>query len=157
MRILIQRVSEASITVDGVEVGRIGEGLLLFVGIGHNDTKDEAKWMAFKTAGMRIFEDADGKTNLSLLDVGCEALVVSQFTLYADTRKGRRPSFIRAARPTQAEPLVRYFAEQLEVQGVPVQHGEFGAYMKVSLVNEGPLTIWVERERQRERSSEGIL
>ncbi len=119
------------------------------VGVGQHDTETEAKWLADKTAGLRIFEDADGKTNLSLVDVGGTALVVSQFTLYADTRKGRRPSFIHAAHPNKAEPLVGCFSEQLARHGIPVKHGEFGAYMKVSLVNEGPMTIWMERENMR--------
>ena len=148
MRALIQRVYEASVTVDEKTVGRIGQGVLILIGIGHSDTEAEAKWMADKTAELRIFEDADRKTNLSLLDVGGEALVVSQFTLYADTRKGRRPSFVRAAMPEKAEPLVRYFAKQLTEHGVTVEHGEFGAYMNVALINAGPMTIWIERENQ---------
>lgn len=148
MRALIQRVYEASVTVDEKTVGRIGQGVLILIGIGHSDTEAEAKWMADKTAELRIFEDADRKTNLSLLDVGGEALVVSQFTLYADTRKGRRPSFVRAAMPEKAEPLVRYFAKQLTENGVTVEHGEFGAYMNVALINAGPMTIWIERENQ---------
>ena len=146
MRLLIQRVSEASVSVAGEVVGRIGAGMLILVGVGQQDGEAEAQWLANKCAGLRIFEDREGKTNLSLIDVDGAALVVSQFTLYADTRKGRRPSFIRAALLEQAEPLVRNFAERLANHGVPVEHGRFGADMQVALVNEGPVTIWIERE-----------
>lgn len=146
MRLLIQRVSEASVTVGGERISSIGKGVLIFVGIGHEDTQKEADWLARKAAGLRIFEDADGNTNLSLADVEGAALVVSQFTLYADTRKGRRPSFIYAALPEQAESLVLYFAEQLTLQNVPVEQGRFGAEMDVALVNDGPFTLWLERD-----------
>ena len=146
MRLLIQRVSEASVTVVGERISSIGKGVLIFVGIGHEDTQKEADWLARKAAGLRIFEDADGNTNLSLADVEGAALVVSQFTLYADTRKGRRPSFIYAALPEQAESLVLYFAEQLTLQNVPVEQGRFGAEMDVALVNDGPFTLWLERD-----------
>ncbi|MFQ5407112.1 MAG: D-aminoacyl-tRNA deacylase [Anaerolineales bacterium] len=148
MRLLIQRVSEASVTVAGERISAIGKGLLIFVGVGRSDTPAEADWLARKAAGLRMFEDADGATNLSLADVEGEALVVSQFTLYADTRKGRRPSFIYAALPETAEPLVAYFAAQLAGYGIPVQHGQFGAMMDVALVNDGPFTLWLEREPQ---------
>ena len=120
--------------------------MLVLVGVGRQDGEAEAQWLANKCAGLRIFEDRQGKTNLSLSDVDGAALVVSQFTLYADTRKGRRPSFIRAALPEKAEPLVQHFAEHLASRGVPVEHGRFGTDMKVTLVNDGPVTIWIERE-----------
>ena len=145
MRLLIQRVSEASVSIAGEIVGRIGIGMLILVGVGQQDGEAEAQWLANKCAGLRIFEDSQGKTNLSLSDVDGSALVVSQFTLYADTRKGRRPSFIRAAVPEKAEPLVKRFAEQLVRNGVLVEHGRFGADMQVALVNDGPVTIWMER------------
>lgn len=146
MRLLIQRVSEASVSIAGEVVGRIGAGMLILVGVGHQDSEAEVQWLAYKCAGLRIFEDSQGKTNLSVLDVGGAALVVSQFTLYAETRKGRRPSFIRAALPEKAEPLVQRFAEHLDSHGIPVEHGRFGAYMQVALVNDGPVTMWIERE-----------
>ena len=146
MRLLIQRVSEATVTIDGEIVARIGTGMLILVGVGHQDSEAEVQWLANKCAGLRIFEDSQGKTNLSILDVDGAALVVSQFTLYADTRKGRRPSFIRAALPEKAEPLVQRFTEHLDSHGIPVEHGQFGAYMQVALVNKGPVTLWIERE-----------
>jgi D-tyrosyl-tRNA(Tyr) deacylase len=141
MRAVIQRVKEATVTVEGETVGRIGHGLLVLLGVGHSDTHDVAHSLAEKTAGLRIFEDADKKTNLSLLDVGGAALVVSQFTLYADTRKGRRPSFTDAADPRLAEGLVETFRQALEASGVPTAAGRFGAHMEVSLVNDGPFTL----------------
>jgi D-tyrosyl-tRNA(Tyr) deacylase len=146
MRLLIQRVSEASVSIAGEVVGCIGAGMLVLVGVGRQDGEAEAQWLANKCAGLRIFEDRQGKTNLSLLDVDGAALVVSQFTLYADTRKGRRPSFIRAALPEKAETLVQRLAEHLASHGVSVEHGRFGAVMQVALVNDGPVTIWLERE-----------
>ncbi len=146
MRVLIQRVAQASVSVAGAEVGRIAQGLLLLVGVGHGDTIAVADWLADRVSGLRIFEDDAGKTNLSVLDVGGSALVISQFTLYADTRKGRRPSFLPAAPPELAEPLVQRFADGLLAAGVAVQHGQFGAQMQVALVNDGPITIWLERE-----------
>ena len=146
MRVLIQRVTHASVSVAGVEVGRIAQGLLLLVGVGHGDTVAVADWLADRVAGLRIFEDNFGKTNLSIQDVGGSALVISQFTLYADTRKGRRPSFLPAAPPELAEPLVQRFAAGLLAAGVAVQRGQFGAQMQVALVNDGPVTIWLERE-----------
>lgn len=133
-------------SVAGAEVGRIAQGLLLLVGVGHGDTVAVADWLADRVSGLRIFEDDAGKTNLSLLDVGGSALVISQFTLYADTRKGRRPSFLPAAPPELAEPLVQRFADGLLAAGVAVQHGQFGAQMQVALVNDGPVTVWLERE-----------
>ena len=144
MRLLIQRVSKASVSVADTIVGKIDKGLLVLVGVGQKDSKSEAEWLARKTAQLRIFADANGKTNLSLSEVSGAALVVSQFTLYADTRKGRRPSFINAATSDIAEPLIEYFAKQLEGYGIPVTLGKFGADMQVALVNDGPVTIWME-------------
>jgi D-aminoacyl-tRNA deacylase len=146
MRALIQRVSKASVTVDGQTISSIGKGLLILLGVGHNDTEEQAKFLAEKVANLRIFEDEQGKTNLSVLDVKGETIVVSQFTLYADTRKGRRPSFIGAALPDAAEPLVDRFAEFLRGHGVPTQTGKFGAHMEVEIHNDGPVTIWLEKE-----------
>lgn len=146
MRVLIQRVTQASVSVAGVELGRIARGLLLLVGVGHGDTVAVADRLADRVVGLRIFEDNAGKTNLSILDAGGSALVISQFTLYADTRKGRRPSFMPAAPPELAEPLVQRFAAGLQAAGVAVQQGQFGAQMQVALVNDGPVTIWLERE-----------
>lgn len=145
MRILIQRVSQASVTVDGQVISKIGKGLLILLGIGHQDGEAEAISMSEKVAHLRIFEDAEGKTNLSVLDVKGEAIVVSQFTLYANTSKGRRPSFIEAALPEVAEPLVKKFAELLQNHGVPTQTGKFGADMLVEIHNDGPVTIWLEK------------
>jgi D-tyrosyl-tRNA(Tyr) deacylase len=119
--------------------------VVILVGVGHGDTAAEARWLAEKCATLRIFEDAQGKTNLALGDVDGEAIVVSQFTLFADARKGRRPSFIDAAAPDRAEPLVRLFSDHLASQGVPTQQGVFGAHMQVELVNDGPVTILLER------------
>jgi len=145
MRVLIQRVSQASVTVDGQTISSIGKGLLILLGVGHNDGEEQTKFLAEKTANLRIFEDEQGKTNLSILDVKGEAIVVSQFTLYANTSKGRRPSFIEAALPEVAEPLVDRFAELLRGHGVPTQTGKFGADMKVEIHNDGPVTIWLEK------------
>jgi len=145
MRVLIQRVSKASVTVDQQTISSIGKGLLILLGIGHDDGEEQVKFLAEKTANLRIFEDEQGKTNLSILDVGGEAIVVSQFTLYANTQKGRRPSFIEAALPEVAEPLVNRFAELLRGHGVPTQTGKFGAHMKVEIHNDGPVTIWLEK------------
>lgn len=144
MRAVLQRVSRASVEVDGTIIAEVGQGLLILLGISPGDDSGTAAQLAGKTAQLRIFDDADEKMNLSLLDIGGEALVVSQFTLYADTSRGRRPSFIGAAQPDQAAPLVLEFAEQLEKNGIPAQTGEFGADMKVSLVNDGPVTIILE-------------
>ena len=145
MRLLIQRVSKASVTVDQQTISKIGKGLLILLGIGHSDGEVQAAFLAEKTANLRIFEDEQGKTNLSVLDVKGEAIVVSQFTLYADTRKGRRPSFIDAALPEVAAPLVERFIELLRSHGVPTQTGKFGADMKVEIHNDGPVTIWLEK------------
>lgn len=144
MRLLIQRVSQASVTVEGRVIAKIGPGLLILLGIGHADGQAQAASLAAKVANLRIFEDQAGKTNLSVLEVGGEALVVSQFTLYADTRKGRRPSFTDAALPEQAAPLVERFVELLRLQGVPTCSGQFGAHMLVEIHNDGPVTLWLE-------------
>jgi D-tyrosyl-tRNA(Tyr) deacylase len=146
MRIVLQRVSEASVTVEGERVSETGRGLLLLVGVARGDGKAEADWLAEKVAGLRIFNDEEGKMNLSVRDVGGEVLAISQFTLLADTRKGKRPSFIGAARPEEAEPLFAYFCERLRAAGVgSVKTGVFGAMMDVALVNDGPVTIVLER------------
>jgi D-tyrosyl-tRNA(Tyr) deacylase len=145
MRTLIQRVSQASVTVDDKVISKIGKGLIVLLGIGHDDGEAQTAFLAEKVANLRIFEDEQGKTNLSILDVKGEAIVVSQFTLYADTRKGRRPSFIDAALPEVAEPLVDRFVELLRGHGVPTQTGKFGADMLVEIHNDGPVTIWLEK------------
>ncbi|MCW5876442.1 MAG: D-tyrosyl-tRNA(Tyr) deacylase [Anaerolineales bacterium] len=147
MRALIQRVRSAAVQVNGEELGRIGQGLVVLLGVGQGDGEAEAEYLADKVANLRIFEDAEGKMNLSLLDAGGAALVVSQFTLYADTAKGRRPSFVDAAPPEQAEPLVEHFAELLAARGVQVASGRFGAEMLVEINNDGPVTIWIEKSR----------
>jgi D-tyrosyl-tRNA(Tyr) deacylase len=146
MRALIQRVRAGSVSVAGEEVARIGRGLVILLGVGPQDGEAQAEYLAEKIAMLRIFEDAEGKMNLSLLDVGGEAIVVSQFTLYADTEKGRRPSFVKAAPPELAEPLVARFVDLLRAQGVPTQTGRFGAEMQVEIHNDGPVTVWLERE-----------
>ena len=146
MRVLLQRVSWGKVTVDGETIAAIGRGVVLLVGITHRDTEAEARYLANKIAHLRIFEDEAGKLNRSLLDVGGEALVVSQFTLYAETRKGRRPAFVAAAPPDIARPLVDRFAALLREHGLSVQTGRFGAHMDVALCNHGPVTIWLERE-----------
>ncbi|MDX1532357.1 MAG: D-aminoacyl-tRNA deacylase [Rhodothermales bacterium] len=144
---LVQRVSEARVRIDGRTSGAIGRGLLVLLGVHHADTEAEAAWVAKKVAHLRIFPDAEGRMNRSALDVGAEALVVSQFTLYGDTRKGNRPSFVEAAPPEQGEALYeRFVAALAEHLGRPVPTGEFGAMMDVHLVNEGPVTLWIERK-----------
>jgi D-tyrosyl-tRNA(Tyr) deacylase len=144
MRLVLQRVRSARVLVEGQTIAEIGKGLVILLGIGPHDDEEQAQILCHKISHLRIFEDQQGKMNLSLLDVQGEAIVVSQFTLYADTCKGRRPSFTDAALPEVARPLVEHFAELLREQGVPTQTGEFGAHMLVELVNDGPVTIWME-------------
>lgn len=144
MRALLQRVSSANVSVGDRRIARIDCGLLILLGVGHGDTEAQAQVLAEKIANLRVFEDGGGKTNLSVLDVGGEAIVVSQFTLYADTAKGRRPSFTDAAPPAVAEPLVARFVELLRGQGVRTQQGAFGEHMQVEIQNDGPVTIWLE-------------
>ncbi len=149
MRVLLQRVSEARVDVRGECVGQIGRGLLLLVGAAPEDTPDDVKYLAEKIANLRIFADDEGKMNRSALDGGYEMLVVSQFTLHANVRKGRRPSFIGAAAPELAEPLVEALIAELRSTGLRVESGCFGAEMAVSLVNDGPVTIWMDTEELR--------
>ncbi len=145
MRAVVQRVSKASVSVEGRPVGSIGQGLVVLLGIAHDDGEEEARFLADKTANLRIFTDDEGKFNLSALEVGAEALVVSQFTLYGDARKGRRPSFTKAAPPDVAAPLVDKFVKFLEQEGLHVETGIFGAMMVVEIHNDGPVTIILER------------
>jgi D-tyrosyl-tRNA(Tyr) deacylase len=141
VRVVLQRVTRAAVTVNSAEVASIGLGFLVLVGVGHDDTEADAERLATKIVGLRIFRDADGKTNVDLAAVGGAALVVSQFTLYADTRKGRRPSFVDAAEPGRAAELVEHFARALEGADVVVGRGVFGAEMAIDLVNDGPFTL----------------
>ena len=149
MRALIQRVDRASVSVDGEVIGRVGEGLLALVGAGRDDSDADAEALAAKAVGLRIFPDGEGRFNLSLRDVGGAMLVVSQFTLFADVRRGRRPGFTQAARPEQAERLVDRFARAVEAEGVEVAEGRFGAMMQVDLRNNGPFTLMVETQDGR--------
>ena len=144
MRVVLQRVSRGKVSVGGRILAEIGPGLVLLVGVGSQDGEEQAQALVDKIANLRIFEDEQGKMNRSVLDTGGEAIVVSQFTLYADTRKGRRPSFTAAALPDMARPLVDRFAELLAERGVPTQTGEFGAHMLVEIQNDGPVTLWLE-------------
>jgi D-tyrosyl-tRNA(Tyr) deacylase len=146
MRALIQRVSRASVTVDERVVGQIGQGLLVLLGVGKDDSEVQVKTLADKIVYLRIFGDDEGKMNRSLLDTGGEVLVVSQFTLYADMRRGRRPSFTNAAPPSLAEPLVERFKAAISAYGLTVADGVFGAMMQVELCNDGPVTIWLDSE-----------
>lgn len=146
MRVVLQRVSRASVTVAGRVAGAIGTGFCLLVGFSHTDTPAEADWMAEKIAGLRLFSDPDGKMNLGLTEVGGMVLVVSQFTLYGDASKGRRPSFVDAARPEVAGPLYEMFVAALRARRLGVETGEFGAMMEVELVNDGPVTLILERQ-----------
>ena len=145
MRVVLQRVSRASVTIDGRLVGSVGRGFCLLVGLTHHDTEGTVDWMAEKVAGLRLFADAEGKMNLGLEEVGGGLLVVSQFTLYGDVAKGRRPSFVDAARPEQAIPLYERFVAGLRGRGLEVATGEFGAYMGVEIHNDGPVTLILER------------
>ncbi|MEQ8582081.1 MAG: D-aminoacyl-tRNA deacylase [Marinoscillum sp.] len=146
---VIQRVSEASVTISDIEASRIGVGLLILLGIEGADTTEDIDWLTRKVANLRIFSDEEGKMNLSLLDIGGEVLVVSQFTLHALTKKGNRPSYIRAASPEIAIPLYEAFVKKMRVLGPPVLTGEFGADMQVSLVNDGPVTIIIDTKNKQ--------
>jgi D-tyrosyl-tRNA(Tyr) deacylase len=149
MRAVIQRVSAASVVSDGIQTGQIGAGFMVLLGIEHDDTKEDAQWLADKIYQMRVFQDEDNKMNLSLQDIQGEILLISQFTLHANTKKGNRPSFIRAARPEVAIPLYEYFKEYLAIKtGRPIPSGIFGADMKVSLVNDGPVTIIIDSKQK---------
>jgi D-aminoacyl-tRNA deacylase len=145
MRVVLQRVTRASVSIDGRVAGAIGRGFCLLVGLTHGDTDGTVDWMAEKVAGLRLFPDADGKMNLGLDDVGGAVLVISQFTLYGDSAKGRRPSFIDAARPETAIPLYERFVGALRARGLEVATGEFGADMQVEIHNDGPVTLILER------------
>ena len=153
MRALVQRVSRARVTVDGRVTGEIGGGLLVLLGATHDDGEREAAWLARKLAGLRIFSDAAGLMNVDVREVGGAALVVPQFTLYGDVRRGRRPEFVRAARPERAEPLFERFCVLLAGEGVRVERGEFGAHMEVDLLNDGPVTLMVETPTGGESSA----
>lgn len=144
MRAVLQRVTRASVTVDGEVVGRIERGLLVLLGMTHTDTAEQARWLADKTVGLRIFADEQGKMNRSVADVNGAVLVVSQFTLYGDCQKGRRPSFIEAAPPEIAIPLYEEYVNAIKALGIPVETGRFGAMMNVELVNDGPVTLILE-------------
>ncbi len=146
MKALLQRVSQASVSVDGNTVGRIGPGLVVFIGVGTEDSEDDARYLADKIIGLRIFSDEEGKFNLSIQDIGGEVLVISQFTLMASTRKGRRPSFTQAALPEIAEPLIEKFAEFLGASGLKVETGQFQAHMLVEIHNDGPVTISIDSQ-----------
>ncbi len=146
MRAVLQRVRRGRVSVDGETIAAIERGLVILIGVGKADTASEAEWLAEKCAVLRVFEDNQGKTNLSVQDVGGEMLVISQFTLYADTRKGRRPSFINAAPPEIAQPLVDHFVDHLGMLGVSARKGVFGAHMLVEIENDGPVTIILERD-----------
>lgn len=158
MRAVIQRVSRAQVRVEEASVGAIGPGLLVLLGVGQGDSAEEARFLAEKIVQLRIFSDTEGKFNLSALDVGGGVLVVSQFTLFADTRRGRRPSFVSAAPPDVAAPLVERFMDAVRASGLAVAGGRFGAHMQVELVNDGPVTILLDTEdwkRSRSSSSSG--
>lgn len=148
MRCVIQRVRRASVTVEGNKVGKIGQGLLVLVGVGKDDSDFDVEWIGEKIAGLRIFEDMEGKFNLSLADIQGEILLVSQFTLYADCRKGRRPSFSDAARGSQAENLIEMLRKYLQEKGYKVETGQFQANMDVELINQGPVTILLDSKKQ---------
>lgn len=145
MRTLIQRVSDASVTVDGRVTGSIDQGYVILVGVTHDDSKEKAEWLANKIVGLRLFEDDAGKMNLSIADIGGSVLLISQFTLYANASKGRRPSFTGAAHPDHAQPLVSLLADEIEAKGIHVETGIFGAMMSVEIINDGPVTLMLER------------
>ena len=147
MRAVVQRVTQASVAIDGEVVGSVGTGVMVLLGVSGSDGDAEARWFADKVANLRIWPDTEGKMNRSLLDVSGEALIVSQFTLYGDARKGRRPSYIRAAQGAEAERIYRSCVEELEKLGIRCKTGRFGAMMQVSLVNDGPVTILLDSEK----------
>lgn len=153
MRALLQRVTRGSVTVANETVGTIERGLVVLVGVTHQDNIETAEYLAQKVANLRIFEDAEGKFNLSALDVGAELLVISQFTLYADARRGRRPDFVAAARPEIAAPLVESLAHALEATGLRVARGQFQSKMLVEIWNDGPVTIWLDTDDLRQKST----
>ncbi len=153
MKALIQRVSGASVSVAGEVVGRIGRGLVVFVGVANGDTEKDARYLAQRTVNLRIFSDQDGRFNLSALDIQGELLLVSQFTLLADTRKGRRPSFTDAAPPAQAEELFQQFVEQARATGLKVETGRFQQYMQVEIHNDGPVTIMLDSREKNLRAA----
>ena len=149
MRVLLQRVSEASVEVGGLEISAIGNGLLIFLGIEPDDRENDADWLCGKISRMRLFPDNEGVMNRSVKDIGGQCLVISQFTLHASTKKGNRPSYMKAAKPAHAEPLYEYFMEKLLMESdLPVKGGQFGADMKVHLINDGPVTIWVDTKNK---------
>ena len=150
MRAVLTRVSSASVTIDGEVVGKIGKGFLILLGVGPEDTREHCRYLAQKALGLRIFEDENGKMNLGLDQVGGEVLVVSQFTLYGNCRKGRRPSFTDAAPPELGNELYEAFLEECTALGYPPQHGQFGADMKVASVNDGPVTLWLDTQQLME-------
>ena len=145
MKLVIQRVKEARVDVENKIVGKIGKGFLVLLGVSHNDTKAEADYLVKKLCNLRVFEDENEKMNLALKDVNGELLIVSQFTLYADTSNGNRPSFVQAAKPEQANELYEYFCQKCQENGIKVEKGIFGANMQVSLINDGPVTIIIEK------------
>ena len=149
MRALLQRVTSASVTIDGTITGQIEDGFVILLGIQQQDTADDARYLADKCVGLRVFTDENDKMNLACADIGGGLLIISQFTLYADCRKGKRPNFIQAAKPEIAIPLYEAFVERCRQSGFPVQTGEFGADMKVALVNGGPVTIWMSTADMR--------
>jgi D-tyrosyl-tRNA(Tyr) deacylase len=155
VRVVVQRVSRAAVRVDGQSVGAIGRGFVVLAGFTAGDGEATLRWMAEKVVGLRVFGDAEGKMNLALGDVGGSLLVISQFTLYGDASKGRRPSFIHAAPPDLAEPLYERFVAVLRELGAPVETGRFGAMMEVELVNDGPVTLMIERDEGRGERGEG--
>ncbi len=154
MRVLIQRAAGASVTIDGEARGKTGKGFVVFVGVTEGDTADDAVYLADKTVKLRVFEDENGKMNRSLSDVGGGLLIVSQFTLYGDCRKGNRPSFTDAAVPGSAAPVYEAFVNRCRSSGIPVETGEFGADMKVELINDGPVTLWMDTAEMRRRKGE---
>jgi D-tyrosyl-tRNA(Tyr) deacylase len=149
MRALLQRVSQSSVVVKGKEIAAIDKGLLIFLGIEPDDSEEDADWLCGKIARMRLFPDSEGVMNINIMEAGGQFLVISQFTLHASTKKGNRPSYMRASGPSHAEPLYEYFMEQLwHVSDLPVKAGKFGADMQVSLINDGPITIWIDSKNK---------